>query len=909
MGEARGVGGARHDVRVDDATPVTDEQEVPAEVRHRWTDLAEQIRADQFAYYVRDAPSSSDAAYDERMRELQRLEDEHPGLRTPDSPTQRVGGTFSTEFTAVEHVQRMLSLDNAFSREDLVTWSERVHRDLERDAPLEYLCELKIDGLAIALLYEKGRLVRAATRGDGRTGEDVTLNVRTISTIPDVLAGDPAGHPDLIEIRGEVFLPVEAFRELNESQVEAGKAPFANPRNAAAGSLRQKDPRVTATRTLRMYAHGIGALSWGDGRGAGIERQSQVYDLLAGWGVPTSTHTRVVPGLDEVWDRVAYFGEHRHDVEHEIDGVVVKVDEIALQRRLGATSRAPRWAIAYKYPPEEVNTRLLSIEVGIGRTGRATPFAVMEPVLVAGSTVRQATLHNQDVVRVKGVRVGDMVVLRKAGDVIPEIVGPAPQAPDDDVPRVEWHMPADCPECGTPLRPMREGDVDLRCPNAESCPAQVRGRVEHIGSRGAFDIEVLGEVTAAALTQPDVPSTPPLRTEADLFDLVGYPADASADVREDVRRRSLEALGRIEVVVRDPDTGLPREDEDGTPRRRTPFRRRLTWTKKQQAQAAAEGRTLPDAEPSEAARTLLDQLDLAKTKDLWRAIVALSIRNVGPTAARALAQEFGSMSALREVVDPTVDAAGAPVAGPPVDAAGALVAGPPVDGADVPVVDPPVDADRPPVAGDGDAVPAPDADGPDAVVDPAAAARARAVERLAGVEGVGPTIAQSLLDWFAEPWHREIVDRWAAAGVVMADAVDESTPRTLEGVTVVVTGSLERFSRDGAKEAILVRGGKASGSVSKKTDFVVVGESAGSKETKARELGLRILDEAGFEELLAGGPAAVAVSEDDALPEGDAVSEEDAPPDGDAVPEGDALPEAGGEREAAGEPTEQGDDA
>ena len=793
-----------------DAT--THVQEVPAEARHRWTELAEQVRADQFAYYVRDAPTSSDAAYDERMRELERLEEEHPGLRTPDSPTQRVGGTFSTEFTAVPHVERMLSLDNAFSRDDLVAWAERVHRDLESDAPLHLLTELKIDGLAIALLYENGRLVRAATRGDGRTGEDVTLNVRTISTIPDVLGGDPATHPERIEIRGEVFLPVEAFAALNEAQVAAGRPPFANPRNAAAGSLRQKDPRVTASRPLRMYAHGIGALVWGEGRGTGIERQSQVYDLLAGWGVPTSSHTRVVEGLDDVWERITWFGEHRHDVEHEIDGIVVKVDEIALQRRLGATSRAPRWAIAYKYPPEEVNTRLLAIEVGIGRTGRATPFAVMEPVLVSGSTVRQATLHNQDVVRAKGVRIGDMVVLRKAGDVIPEIVGPAPQAPDDDVPRVEWHMPADCPECGTPLRPMREGDVDLRCPNAESCPAQVRGRVEHIGSRGGLDIEALGEVTAAALTQPDVPETPPLRTEADLFDLVGYPADAPDEERERVRAASLELLAGIEVVVRDPETGLPKEDAEGVVRRRAPFRRTLKHTRAALAAAEAEGRTLRDWEPSEAARTLLDQLDLAKTKELWRVLVALSIRNVGPTAARALAQEFGSMRALRAVVDPSV-------------------------------------------AGDADGTQ--DAD--------AAARRAAATERLAHVEGVGPTIAQSLLDWFAEPWHARIVDRWAAAGVVMEDAADESAPRTLEGVTVVVTGSLERFSRDGAKEAILVRGGKASGSVSKKTDFVVVGENAGSKETKARDLGLRILDEAGFERLLAGGPAAVAeTSQDDA---------------------------------------------
>jgi DNA ligase (NAD+) len=766
-------------------------REIPADARHRWAELAELVRADQFAYYVRDAPSSSDAEYDARMRELQALEEEHPGLRTPDSPTQLVGGTFSTEFTAVEHVERMLSLDNAFSDEDVAAWADRVRRDLDHlDASVHYLCELKIDGLAIALLYENGRLTRAATRGDGRTGEDVTLNVRTISTIPERLAGDPATHPALIEIRGEVFLPVEAFRELNEAQVAAGKAPFANPRNAAAGSLRQKDPRVTASRTLRMYAHGIGALRWGDADGTGIARQSQVYDLLASWGVPVSGHTRVVAGLDGVREMIGYYGEHRHDVEHEIDGIVVKVDEIGLQRRLGATSRAPRWAIAYKYPPEEVNTRLLAIEVGIGRTGRATPFAVMEPVFVSGSTVRQATLHNQEVVKAKGVRIGDMVVLRKAGDVIPEIVGPAPAAPDDHVERVTWHMPTECPECGTPLRPMREGDVDLRCPNARSCPAQVRGRLEHIGSRGGLDIEALGEVTAAALTQPEVPADPPVPTEAFLFDLVGYPADAPADERERVRTRSLEVLAQVEVVVRDPETGLPREDADGVVRTRTPFRRQLKHSRAALKAAADAGESLPDWQASEAARTLLDELDAAKAKDLWRVLVSLSIRNVGPTAARALASEFGSMAALRALLED----------------------------------------------------------------------RGAALARLSQVDGIGPVIAESIVDWFTGPdsdWHREIVDRWAAAGVVMHDARDESTPRTLDGRTVVVTGSLEGFSRDEAKEAILSRGGKAAGSVSKSTDFVVVGENAGSKETKARELGLRILDEAGFVALLAGGPAAV----------------------------------------------------
>lgn len=769
--------------------------ESPAPARHRWEQLAESIRADQFAYYVRDAPVSSDADYDERMRELAALEERYPDLRTPDSPTQLVGGTFSTDFQAVQHIERMMSLDNVFSRDELVAWAGRVERDLGTEH-VDWLCELKIDGLAIALLYEDGRLVRAATRGDGRTGEDVTLNVRTIATVPARLAGDPAHHPARIEVRGEVFFPVADFARLNEAQVAAGKAPFANPRNAAAGSLRQKDPRVTAGRPLRVYAHGIGAVDWGAGRERPVERQSQVYELLRGWGVPTSSHNEVVTGIGAVWELVERYGEHRHDVEHQIDGIVVKVDELAAQRRLGATSRAPRWAIAYKYPPEEVNTRLLEIRVGIGRTGRATPYAVMEPVFVSGSTVRQATLHNQDAVRAKGVRVGDMVVLRKAGDVIPEIVGPAPQAPDDTVPRVEWQMPADCPECGTPLRPMREGDVDLRCPNARSCPAQVRGRLEHIGSRGGLDIEALGEVTAAALTQPEIPAEPPVPTEAYLFDLVGYAPDAPDEVKARARAGSLERLAQVEVVVRDPETGLPREDADGVVRRRAPFRRVTKHTKAALAAAAAAGAVLPEWEPSEQARTLLDELDAAKTKDLWRVLVSLSIRNVGPIAARALAAELGSMTALRALLDD----------------------------------------------------------------------REAALARLSQVEGVGPVIAESIVDWFTGPesgWHREIVERWAAAGVAMRAERDESTPRTLvDGsgapLTVVVTGSLEGFSRDEAKDAIIARGGKAAGSVSKSTHFVVVGENAGSKETKARELGLRILDEAGFVALLAGGPAAVA---------------------------------------------------
>lgn len=771
-------------------TPL-DERDVgldEAAARHRWDELAREVTEHQFAYYVRDAPTVSDAEYDALLRRLTALEDAYPeyGLRTPDSPTQKVGGTFSTDFTAVEHVERMLSLDNAFSPDDVAAWDARVRRELDTAAAdLHYLCELKIDGLAIALLYERGRLVRAATRGDGRTGEDVTLNVRTIEGVPHRLEGDDL--PELIEVRGEVFLPVEGFAEVNAQQVAAGKPPFANPRNTAAGSLRQKDPRVTASRPLRMFCHGIGALRW-SGHDAATARQSETYALLAGWGLPVSPYTQVVDDLAGVQRMIDHYGAHRHDVEHEIDGIVVKVDETALQRRLGATSRAPRWAVAYKYPPEEVNTRLLSIEVNVGRTGRVTPFAVMEPVKVAGSTVAMATLHNQDVVRAKGVRIGDMVVLRKAGDVIPEIVGPAPRAADDDWPRTEFVMPRECPACGTPLRAMREGEVDLRCPNARTCPAQVRGRIEHIGSRGALDIEALGEVTAAALTQPQVPQTPPVVSDAYLFDLVGYPQDADDATRERVREASLVRLAEVEVVVRDPDTGEPRADDDGVVRRRAPFRRRLTHTKAARQAAEAEGRTLPEWEPSGAARTLLDELESAKAKPFWRVLVALSIRNVGPTAARALAQRFGAMSELRAVLD-------------------------------------------------GD--------------------REQAVATLSEIEGLGQVIAESILDWYGEEWHREILDRWTAAGVLMRDEQDESVERTLEGLTVVVTGSLEGYSRDGAKEAILARGGKAAGSVSKKTDYVVVGENAGSKEDKARELGLRILDEAQFTALLTQGPAAL----------------------------------------------------
>ena len=778
----RCVGGTRHDVTVSDVTQpsASTAQGVPADdaARAEWTELAEQIREHQFAYYVRDAPTVSDAEYDELVRRLEALEDAHPDLRTPDSPTQQVGGTFSTEFAPAPHVEPMYSLDNAFSLEGVAAWVERVAKGLELDddgASLDLLCEPKIDGLAVALLYENGRLVRAATRGDGRTGEDVTLNVRTIEGVPHVLAGDATSHPAQIEIRGEVFLPVAEFATLNEAQVAAGKAPFANPRNSAAGSLRQKDPRVTASRPLRMYAHGIGALDWGEAEHVEITRQSDVYGLLSAWGVPVSPHNRVVQGMTGVTEVIEHFAEHRHDVEHEIDGVVVKVDEIALQRRLGFTSRAPRWAVAYKYPPEEVNTKLLDIRVNVGRTGRVTPYGVMEPVVVAGSTVEMATLHNASEVRRKGVLIGDTVVLRKAGDVIPEILGPVVALRDGT--EREFVMPTECPSCGTPLAPAKEGDVDIRCPNAKECPAQIRERVFALASRGALDIEALGWEAAGALTDPeadrpaspevyrpngDVDAEPPselpprqepvLRTEAGIFDLT---AEDLAHVRvwREIRKKG-EATGLWED-------------------------RLYFWTKPTPKKPSA---------PTSNTLRLLEQLEKAKTQPLWRVLVALSIRHVGPTAARALAARFGSLEAIR----------------------------------------------------------------------------AASLEELSAVDGVGPTIAEAVVEWFKVDWHLEIVEAWQAAwarsGRELADEVDTSIERTLEGLTVVVTGSLEGFTRDGAKEAIIARGGKAAGSVSKKTDYVVVGPGAGSKETKARELGLPILDEAQFETLLAHGPAGLEAS-------------------------------------------------
>src|SRR3954453_13762139 len=652
---------------------MTEVRAATEEAREEHARIAQQIDDDAYRYYVLDEPTSSDAEYDARMRRLQELEAEFPELRTPSSPTQRVGGTYSTLFTPVDHLERMLSLDNVFSAEEMAAWALRVERDA--GTVPDYLCELKVDGLAVNLLYENGRLVRGATRGDGRTGEDVTPNIRTIANVPDRLAGDDV--PLVLEVRGEVFFPVARFEELNAALTDAGKVPYANPRNTAAGSLRQKDPRVTASRGLAMVVHGVGKVEGGPP----VSRQSEWYERLRGWGLPTSTRAKVVPDLAAVREFIEFYGEHRHDVEHEIDGVVVKIDDLGLQRRLGSTSRAPRWAIAFKYPPEEVNTKLLDIRVNVGRTGRVTPFGVMAPVKVAGSTVEQATLHNQWEVERKGVLIGDTVVLRKAGDVIPEIVGPVVALRDGS--ERAFIMPTHCPACQTLLAPEKEGDKDIRCPNSRHCPAQLRERLFSLASRSALDIEALGYEGVVALLDAGV-----ITDEGDLFTLAPDPDG------DDTRARRL--LASVPLYTRAAKKSDPPD-------------------------VVRDGRVL-----SAIGEKLLVNLAQAKTRPLWRILVALSIRHVGPTAARALATRFRSIDAIRA----------APLA------------------------------------------------------------------ELADAGGVGAVIADAVGDWFAVDWHVAIVEKWGAAGVRTADEPDH-TPKTLAGLTVVVTGSLAGFSRDAAKEAVV----------------------------------------------------------------------------------------------------------
>nr|WP_256386314.1 helix-hairpin-helix domain-containing protein [Brachybacterium sp. P6-10-X1] len=833
-------------------------------------------------YYIHDAPTLADAEYDALEHELQALEAQHPQLARADSPTQTVHGAVDAELVPIDHAERMLSLDNVFAVQELREWCAHAVGELGQD--VRWLTELKIDGLAINLRYEHGELVTAATRGDGRTGEDVTVNALQISGIPRSLAG--SGHPALVEVRGEVFMPTADFARLNELQVElreravaesrsrwesrqaSGRRPFdeekehlaatrrfptfANPRNTAAGGLRQQLEKKTGLEreagevrltSLRLTVHGIGA--WPD---PPVASQSEVYDLLASWGLPTSQYMQVVDSADDVVRYVEDYGERRHDLEHEIDGIVIKADSFAQQRALGATSRAPRWATAFKFPPEEVTTKLVDIQVQVGRTGRVTPFGVMEPVKVAGSTVEKATLHNQFDVERKGVLIGDTIVLRKAGDVIPEILGPVESLRDGS--ERPFVMPTLCPACGTTIRPEKEGEKDWRCPNQKDCPAQVTGRVEHAASRGGFDIEALGEESAIALTDPDkrrgealaALSTGhsihlPIReaSDADLENFVvlkngrvtqgadGVPLlrittaedpllpglqDPVVTTGNDLFDLTAEGLREVVVWQSERRDGEPTGDWRIQP---------AFWSRPQFKHYKREGAWKQQKTPAvlKTTETLLSELEKAKSQPLWRVLVALSIRHVGPTAARSLATAYGSLDAIREA----------------------------------------------------------------------------GVEQLADTDGVGPVIAEAVTDWFAVDWHRELVDGWAASGVRMVDDVEEGFVRTLEGLTVVVTGGLEGFSRDGAKEAVISRGGKSSGSVSKKTDFVVVGENAGSKETKARDLGLRILDEAGFVALLEGGPEAVA--EPGADPESDGATEDAAATeDGPAAEDGPATEDA-----------------
>ncbi len=663
--------------------------------------LGEELRDHQFRYYVLDKPIISDAEFDAKLKELEALENKYPQYRSAESPTQIVGGGFATGFEARDHISKMTSLDNVFGFDELATWFDRIDK---ANVTNSWLCEVKVDGLAINLLYRDSKLVQALTRGNGVTGEDVTLNIKTISVIPHELVGK--NIPSLLEVRGEVFFPLKAFNDFNEEIQESGKAAFANPRNAAAGSLRQKDPRVTASRPLSMVVHGIGAIE-----GASFTSQSQAYELLKSWGLPTSTRYKVVQTRKEVEEFINFYQTNRHDVEHEIDGVVIKINEIDIQNQLGYTSRAPKWAIAFKYPPVEVTTKLLDIKVSVGRTGRVTPFAYMEPVVVAGSTVSNATLHNQEEVLRKGILIGDTVIIRKAGDVIPEVLGPVVEMRDGS--ERAFVMPTKCPDCGTKLKAISVGDVDIRCPNTQSCPAQLRERLFYIGSRAALDIDVLGFEAATALLESGL-----ITDEGDLFDLTS------------------DQLATSEF-----------------------------FTKKDGALGAN-------------AEKLLIALDGAKSRPLWRVLVALSIRHVGPTAAQSLAKSFGSVAAITQA----------------------------------------------------------------------------SLEQLAAVDGVGEIIAQSVIEWFDIDWHQAIIRKWSEAGVAMVETFVNTNPQTLAGLTLVVTGSLESFTRDGVDEAITLHGGKSSGSVSKKTNYVVVGDSPGSKAAKAEELGVRVLNEAQFKQLLAHGP-------------------------------------------------------
>ena len=763
--------------------------------RDRYNELVDRINAAREEYYNNDNSPVTDAEYDRMYREVEDIENRYPQLRGADSPTMSVGGGVAEGFAEAPHLAQMLSLDDVFSLEELAGWETRM-AEATGISDLEMTTEVKVDGLSINLLYENGVLVRAATRGNGIVGEDVTANARTIASIPQKIKGKV---PARVEVRGEVYFPVADFLAFNKAREDADEKTFVNARNAASGSLRQKDPAETAKRPLAMVAHGIGFVEAGEDF---TEPTTQMgwYEQLRDWGLPVSPYTRLLTGRKAIEERIAEIDEGRNDLVHQIDGVVVKINDLALQRSLGSTSRTPRWAAAYKFPPEEVHTRLLDIRVQVGRTGRVTPYGVMEPVLVAESTVARATLHNAQEVARKGVLIGDLVVLRKAGEIIPEIVAPVEDARNGS--ERPFVMPTECPSCGTALVQEKEGDVDLRCPNKGLCPAQITERLAHVGARSALDVEGLGDESALAMTQPETnrervvaalvdgnsvtledgtvltleggrelphgeqmsraeellpaPQAPALRTEAALFDLRA----------EDLR----------DVMVWKPVKKKGEETGDWK-------QVRYFWTKAFKPRKLRSGTVHDPIEPAATKGTekMLAELEKAKSQPLARVLVALSIRHVGPTVASALAASFRSMDALR----------------------------------------------------------------------------AASVEELSAVEGVGEEIGRSLRDWFTVDWHLEVLEAWARAGVRMADEAPKPASDVLAGLTIVVSGAMPGYDREGAKEAITSRGGKAAGSVSKKTSLVVAGPGAGSKAAKAEALGVPVITEQQFADLLEGGLPAV----------------------------------------------------
>ena len=665
------------------------------EAANRVDELRARLTDASYRYYVLSDPDISDAEYDELMRELGALEEQHPDLATDDSPTRTVGAPPAVAFAPVRHRVAMLSLDNVFSLEELAAWWTRTERQVDQvDA---YVCELKIDGVAVSLQYEDGRLVRGATRGNGLVGDDITPNVRTIVNLPQRLT--LRQPPRAFEVRGEIYFPSDAFEALNRRQAAEEKQVYANPRNAASGALRQKDPRITAERGLKLLCH-----SFGLAEGARFASHSEFLRFCESAGLPVAKETRGAATPEEAEAFVAHWAEHRHDLEYEIDGVVVKVDSTNLQQELGHTSKAPRWAIAYKFPPEERTTVLKDIQVSIGRTGAATPFAVLEPVLVAGSTISLATLHNQDEVARRDVRPGDTVWVRKAGDVIPEVVGPVlTKRPAGSKP---WTFPGHCPECGTRLvRP--EGEVVTRCPNTTGCPAQRWATLVHFASRGAMDIDHLGERTIAALIEAGK-----LRDAADIY------------------RLSAEDLAE-----------------------------------------------LPGFKDKSIAN-LLQAIEESRRRPLDRLLVGLSVRHVGDHVAMVLANRLKSLDRI-------------------------------------------ADASQ---------------------------------EELGAIDEIGPTIAGSIHAWFSEERNRDLVRRLVEAGVnTEAGGGGQDLPQVLAGRTLVLTGSLDAFTRDQAAKAVEERGGRIASSVSKKTDYVVVGADAGSKAERAGELGVTMVDEAGFRQLLKEG--------------------------------------------------------